>query len=721
MEAGAKFREFPITWERGLIESVEDSMLPPGSAALLRNWVPDTAGNLRARVGWTRGSTTSAPSTRKGWGIGHLALQRRPYIRQSATATDPSGVEPNTVTATWGAATVSGSCLVARLYLSDQSSRAASAFTITPPTDWVSAVTPAGGGRNAHCWIYYKPNAASESSTVAFTVEIGGVTDTLAMALEISELRNVVAASPVDVTDADDDGTSTTPEVGPTGAPAVPVGIAMAAFSSAFASNGTYSAPTNGYALDTEFFVDSGASDLNAVGAHKTFTDGAAQTVGVTLSTTPGSSCSLLVAFKATDFAATDGVYIVANNEDPDMKLYYIDREDVGGGTWNLLQTHSSTDADVVPFAFTSGNEKSFWVHPSLTGTWQWGGLSATAPAVISGSPVGRCVAWHKSRLYVGGSSSEPWKLHFSDVDDHTDWTGGTAGSINVGLGDGEAIEDILPFEDGLLIGKQTSLWFLIGSGPGTHKLIRIPQGGCAPGRTLLATDYGAIVAGKHEVHLYTNGEARLISRPIRDSYGITGNFLTCSVRDESAYICDEGSGTIWVIDFAAGGTWREETVGSASTEGPAVIFNQGRDQLFAPKNASVGSLLNYRMIPGSSRTKDFTGITQTYEAWTPEMWLAGPSKKFTPMFLFLKIRQRAGDAGDGALTITPYINGTADTAMTVSPEATAGVRWYRKRITNQAGIFSLQLRATHTLASTDTAVMDLEEWKIGYSFEERR
>lgn len=713
------YREIPLTWERGMVELVEPSMLPIGAAPRLRNWEADPSGNLRARVPWSKGSTASAPSTRKGAGIGHLALQRRPYIVQRKSGTTATAAEPLAVSATWDAATTAGNCLVALIYMTDASStRSETAITVTPPASWLEAVGPEGSARNAHAWIYYLPNAASQSGAVSFTLGVTAFSDSVALGLEIFEVANI-AASPLDVVSEANNGTSTTQASGTTAAPAVPVGIAFAAFASADTTDNTYSSPTNDFTLTTEIYLDAASVDLSAVGAYHVYENGAAQSTSLTINNAPVNSGGVIACFKAADYTLTDGRYVVANDENPSIKIYAIDRDDVDGGTWSLLETITALVGGT-PVAFTSGNQRLFYTHPAFTGTHAWDGLGTT-PTVISGSPAGRCIAWHKNRLYVGGTNGEPWKLWYSEVGDDTVWNSGTASALEIGKGDGEAIEDVTPFQDSLLVAKQTSLWVVTGSGPDNFRVIRLPVGGAAPGRTVLATPNGAVVAGRASVWLVNGGSVEKISGPIRESYGLTGSWMTISFLDDQTYILDEGSGTIWAIDFSNSGTWREERIDSASTEAPAIIFNQDNRQLFSPKNASVGSILNFREIPGDARGKDFDTLTQTWEAYTPEIWPVGPEEKITPRYLFLKLRQRAGDAGDNAISFTPVYDGTAVAARTITPAATAGVRWHRLDIGDNVsgkGVSSVQIRISHTLDSTETAVFDIEEMTLGFNVE---
>ena len=710
------YAELPLTFERGLLESVQDSMLPVGAAARLRNWVSQPSGNLAVRPPWQMASDTGAPATRKGAGIGTLALPRRPYVRQSKTGTI-QGTDPQSASATWDAATTTGNCLVALVYVTDTTARLPSAHSITAPASWVVASSPDATSRNAHCWIYYKPNAASESGSVSFTDTVAAGADSISVGVEIMEVANVTTA-PLDKAANADNTTSNNPVSGTTAAQTVPVGIAIAAFNASDTTDDTYSAPTNSFVLTHELYVDNSTADMNAVGAYHVYSDGAAQSVSVAVDNSPTTSGAVIATFKAVDYAVTDGLVIEANDESPNIKFYYLDRDDLAGGTNVLLDTIAG-DLAGTPVAFTSGNEMLFYVHPSFTGVRAWAGPSAGAsPAYVSGSPAGRCIAWHKNRLWVGGTVGEPWKLFFSEFEDHTIWNAGSASYIPVGRGDGEAIEDITPFQDGLLIGKQTSAYYLTGGSPDTFRLIRLPIGGAAPGRTVLSTQYGGILAGRESAWLFDGSGIGKMTEPIKDSYGLTGDWMTVSYLDDKASICDEGSGTVWTFDFVTQ-TWSEEIVDDASTEGPAVIYNQGKYQYFSPKNATVGSLFSYRTLPAFTPGKDFDTLDETFEAWTPELWMGGPSEKQSPRYLYLKLRQHGGTTGDTGLTVTPYYNGTAGTPMVVPAQATPGPFWVRESFDfAAAGSNWLQLRFSQMLPSTEASAMDIEEVVIGFNRE---
>jgi len=705
------YRELPLTWERGMVETVEASMLPIGAAPRLRNWEADPSGNLRSRVGWQRGSVTGAPATRRGHGIGYFTRQIAPGIVQKSDVS--SGALASTggsLSATWKRKTTRGNLLilVAGFSLSDGST------TITPGTDWTNAVTSTDTNGRPRVGIWYIQNSAPRQG--AESVMFAGMTSGNSFYVQLLEISGIALTSALDQTTSNTAATTTSPSTGTTTATTQAVEFAIGAI--CHEQGESQSSPTSGFAQLGQA-IGPGDCTLGTYG--KALSATGTQSVGVTVSTSSDHG-SAIATFKSW-FTGTPGSalragrFVVAQDDTTEYDLFQIDSDDLASGSLSSVESVSvSSTAGLV--AFAPGFSRLFYTHPLFETTRAWDGLTGAA---VTGSPAGRCIAVHKDRLYVGGTNGDPTLLFFSEVGDPGIWDSGTASNIPVGSSDGEPIEDITPFQDGLLIGKQTSLWYLSGSGPDNYRLIRLPIGGAAPGRSILSTPNGAIVAGRKDVWLVNGGTVDLISGPIRESYGITGDWMTVSFVNDQAYILDQGSGTAWVIDFSNGGTWREERIDSATTEGPACIYNQDNRQLYTPKAATVGSLLNYRELPGSARQKDFDTLTQTWVAWTPEIWPVGPQEKITPRYLFLKLRQRAGDAGDNAISVTPVYDGIAITARTITPAAAAAVDWYRLDIGDNVsgkGVSSAQFKIEHTLDSTETAVFDIEELTFGFNVE---
>lgn len=875
----------PITFERGLLESVEDSMLPPGSCAKCQNWEADPSGNLRVRTPWQKASTTSAPGTRKGWGIGHFSNQRRPVLVQRATNSG-NATEPVTMTCNWTAATLAGSTLIAKVWYY--------ASTYTPDAfTRPSGYTNLGGiGALSHfprTIVYINEDAASESTfscTLGTTnpVIIYWVVELLEYAnVEVGTVKNLIdgtigsfedpwipsTVTPLNSTAAATESYYSTSErpcataacwarfatsgsgvsmgfTTPTGTSGMAVTTGTEYTASVYMkkyggtdrtckvdilwynSGGTYlstssdtgdsvsssawvrlsntaTAPANAafaalqvYAAsstaDTYYFggpqfeagssattyhpgsvsdsvigisyngANSAAFSATTISAPSVpvyvpvlqgilsdnYTSSAessdyteyidatmnsaralswrlddeyrttaqSETFSSTLSGASQWACALFL-LTGDSYLTTDGYFAVANNETTQFGIYALDKSNLSAGTWESLETIAATPTSL-PVAFTSGNGFLYYTHPAFAAIHTWQGRG-TSPSTIANSPAGRCIAWHKSRLFVAGTNGLPWYLYYSEVGDATTWSGGTAGYIEVGKGDGEAIEDITPVEDGLLIGKQTSLWYLVGAGPDSFRLIRLPANtGVAPGRTITPTPYGALLAGPHGLQVYSSGSVSSVSKAIRESYEMTGDWMSGAVVEDQYYVLDQGSGTIWGVDLTEG-SWHTEAVSSPTTEGPAVLYNHDRTLLFAPQNATAGSLLSYRYHPGTTLGKDFDTLSEEFEAWTPEIWPLGPEQRLTPRYLFLKVRQRGSGYEQAGLTITPVYDGREQNPVTVEPFDSAGVYWVRKSIGSERGVSSFQLKFTQTATNGTSVVWDVEECTLGFNSEKVR
>ena len=166
------YRLLPITFERGLNESVEADMLPPGTASYLENWVADPAGNLRTRRGWQRGSTTSQPSVKSGLGMGAVSSSGGAKLRQVVGAGGTQSSSPASLSATWSTATNAGSLLVACLYWTHTSTATGPSFTPSAPAGWTALTKTFEWDVNSKEWfaVYYIENAASRSGAEQFTV-----------------------------------------------------------------------------------------------------------------------------------------------------------------------------------------------------------------------------------------------------------------------------------------------------------------------------------------------------------------------------------------------------------------------------------------------------------------------------------------------------------------------------------------------------------------------
>lgn len=621
-----------------------------------------------------------------------------------ATADTASG----TVTPVWPQKTTKGSLLVLMIGSGDVSS---GAHTTTPPTGWTLAVSQDAGSTLASK-VYYKADAAVEEGSVAITVSALSATGWAAQLFEVS---GILAASPLDKT-ASTGATSATPASGTTATLGQAIEFCIAGLADARLEAQT--APTSGWTQYSETQVDATA-DVTFGVYWRTTRATTAQSVSVTTATSD-EWAGAIATFKGWHSGApaagqtTTAVYLAAQDETTAYDIFTIDESLTG--TWT--NEGSITVTDPTQFVSMAHGMGRTWLTSTQFGSlYMFDGLTVQA---VSSGPAGKCVAVHKNRVFVGGPDGTPGFLHFSNLGDGTTFSIGD--DLIVGTReDGETLQAITPFEDGLLCGKREGLWFLSGSGPSDFQLDRLNGGGCATGQSIAATPYGAVIAGTRHVWLWAGGSVERISGPIEASYYASGTFVTVRyARDENVYICDESDGTIYRRHMPTG-AWSIEELDADGA--PAAIFDSDNTFLYGPAGSTVASLLNYKVFPWSSATardKDFDALTESFSATSDEIWVGGPRTSFTPLFLHLQIRQRGGDATDGPLTITPTYDGVAQTALTWTPQASAGTYRESLNVGSARGVFSVKFAFAQTLASGDAATLDIEDVELEGDLTER-
>lgn len=407
--------------------------------------------------------------------------------------------------------------------------------------------------------------------------------------------------------------------------------------------------------------------------------------------------------------AGIDKILVAHNDVSTNFDIYALNTTQLDTGTWSAIDSDIAVTDTLPAVAFASGLGQVLYTHKKFSLARRWDGTTA---ASIAGSPPGRCIGFHKNRFFVGGTEANSTRLWYSDLASYSSWP--ATNYIEIGHNDGEAIEDLAVFENGLLIAKRNSLWFLSGASPDEFSVQPLNAGGGHVGRSIVATPYGAVIAGKRQVWLWAGGGVERISGPIEESYNLTSaDFVSTAYINGETYICDESTGTTFVVDMQRG-AWRIEKLASPTTEGPAIVIAKGDRLYYGPQSATTMSLVAYREMPGSSRGRD-AGLAITYRAYTPEIWPVDPGKAFTPRHLLVKYRQRGGDASQTGVTVTPYYDGIADTPVPIPAQAAAGT--YRKAIGigSKKGIRSALFRFEQTVPSTQESVIDLEEVLLAF------
>lgn len=165
--------------------------------------------------------------------------------------------------------------------------------------------------------------------------------------------------------------------------------------------------------------------------------------------------------------------------------------QSVDGQNWTTITSSFGASAIV------QAQDKVWLVSPnSAGGQWSPGGGFVSVPTM----PNGQVLVLHKGRLYLGGNSTEPSRLYWSESGDYTNWTTGSASFINVNSGDGQRLIDILIFNDNLVLFKNDSTYsYPFDTAPSTGTLRKISG-------TIGATRRDCVILYEQNLYVYHEG-----------------------------------------------------------------------------------------------------------------------------------------------------------------------------------------------------------------------
>jgi hypothetical protein len=364
-----------------------------------------------------------------------------------------------------------------------------------------------------------------------------------------------------------------------------------------------------------------------------------------------------------------------------------------------------------VDFTFGLGN---LWVtNPGFTKVNAYDGASLTS---VTASPANAtCVEFWRNRIWAGGGSTA-YRVYYSAIDSATGSTDWPASNVmDFGRDDGEQIEDLAVFNDMLIVGKQNGVWIVAGDNPDNFQKQPMPyvggtSPGCAVGKSLLPTPYGLIIVGNENVWLFDGQQAKVISNAIDSTFSIaTTSYVSTAYIDRKCYIADNGiTNRIYVFNVETQ-AWAVETL-SSTAEFPGALMGHFGNLLMGPSGGTIGSMLNYRAHPSSTRIKDYgvtSDIAETFIAKSPELWPLGALRPSTLRHIELIVRQRVA-TGAIPLVVTPTLDGVAQSAINVTIPGATGT--YRYRLDVGYTGYSHQLQLSHTLAATQGPIFDVEE-----------
>lgn len=421
----------------------------------------------------------------------------------------------------------------------------------------------------------------------------------------------------------------------------------------------------------------------------------------------PGTRIARAIAYMPLGIEPT---YVYGNKDGGNYKLYSIPKADLTGGAWDLVDTVAAADTDKF-LSTTVGLGNLFYCTDDFAAIHRWNGDDPAA--VVVGSPPGRAILVYRSRLFsFGGPATDPdvpgatqvYRGRFSNAGDYATWD--NADYFDVKEDDGEAIESVAPYDNGILMGKENSLHYLLGQSRQSFQQVELDGGGAAPGQSIVATPFGAVICGRSQVWMFQGAQPEPISRRIEASYGITGEFASCAYLDGKVFIADEGQAKLFVYDML-NEAWHIEEFDNAAEDGPVVLTSQAERLLLAPRGSTTEPPLQFRQYPDGERGRD-EGRPQTYRMRTPSYWLGGAIAPATVNHVYLRIRQRGGTASDNPLRVTLFGEGEEQGVERIEPKHGAVVFSHRIDwgFTGYEIFFDFEL----PLDEDENAVMDIEE-----------
>lgn len=141
-------------------------------------------------------------------------------------------------------------------------------------------------------------------------------------------------------------------------------------------------------------------------------------------------------------------------------------KEDVDG-TWDTLATGLENSKQ--PCFEMFGDLVIMATNSTVDVPQKWNGSAASTSNLGGSPPKFAFHAKHKNRMWAAGVPSRPSRLYYSAALDGEDWTGGTAGAIDIDPDDGDRIVGLISHKNELLVFKgpnRLSIHRITGSSP---------------------------------------------------------------------------------------------------------------------------------------------------------------------------------------------------------------------------------------------------------------
>jgi hypothetical protein len=358
--------------------------------------------------------------------------------------------------------------------------------------------------------------------------------------------------------------------------------------------------------------------------------------------------------------SASRSWYLAALLNDSSTPEVWVLKSDLSGGWFRLGFAVGGTDLVNYPMAFGKGGGDMLITNPGLPEMKSWDlNENNNLSGVPSMSDPGQALAFHKSRMYSGGSLAKPYRLYYSSLTSVSSWTVGSD-FLNVGSDDGEPITDLVEFGNQLIIAKRNGVWIFIGDPASNYSLVKLDGARGMRGRCIVPTPRGAVFLGEEEVSLWEGGVPKPISRPIETTYvaGSSG-WRTGVYAGGSVYIASSVAAQPLLVFDLERGVWHTEPTDDDNHQ-MISIWSKGNRLVGGPRASTIAAPLNYRDIRTGARAKDFSTLAETFSMRTPDLWITQARQRMVLRHAYVRLRQRSGGVVDNDVKLKPYVDGVA-------------------------------------------------------------
>lgn len=345
---------------------------------------------------------------------------------------------------------------------------------------------------------------------------------------------------------------------------------------------------------------------------------------------------------------------------------------DVNLSGYTVRATHTSLTDALYPVSFATGLGLIVYNQRYLGFSRKWDGSTEASTT----GPSGNAIAFHLERFWSGGNTSAPSRLYFSAIGSATSWDT-TNDFIDIDSDSGGTITATLPTREGLLVGKTTGLYLLIGRTKATFERVKIadtPVGGTTPS-PMVETPYGVCFTTEGVgAYLWAGGQPERLNDNL--SLAVDGGAGSLAYIGDKLY--SSGGSRIFVYDFQLQ-SWRREIFGSSSTFSPTVLGVASNALYGAMSSASSFTYAAKQDVTTVTDSSTDASGTGSHIAFTAEsQWITpeGPKARCTFDKLHVRVRQRGNTGGSAALQAFFDVDDQASSGKTVPMRATSGLTY---------------------------------------------